>query len=266
MTKVNNMRGMSFGFFISSIAFCFAQSVLASEGFTFLGPVSEHYQIPEQVLSFSMVAGVILLLGYIYKRSILKMGIQNTVIPDEGITLRNAVEFFGQKILGLVTTILGEDLAPQYFLLAASVFILIFMSNLLGLIPGFLPPTSNINTTLALGIFVFIYYNYEGIKSVGWAKHVKHLFGPVKWLAPLMFVIELLSHCIRPISLALRLRSNMEGDHMLLSLFTSMTKVGIPVIFMGLGTFVSFIQAFVFTILSLVYVKLSIESHDHDDH
>lgn len=90
--------------------------------------------------------------------------------------------------------------------------------------------------------------------------------GPVLWLAPLIFVIEIISHVIRPLTLALRLRFNMEGDHMVLAAFTDLTYVVIPVIFLFLGTFIAFIQAYVFTILSLVYVKLAIESHDHDGH
>jgi len=237
-----------------------------ASGYTFLGQLSQETHIPEQVMGYSIVCILILFFGTLYKFKVANLSDQNLIIPDAKISLRNIMEFFGEKMLGLTESIVGAEYASRYFFLASSLFIVIFVSNLMGLIPGFLPPTSNINTTLALGLISFIYYNVEGIKAVGAWNHFKHLFGPVALLAPLMFVIELLSHSIRPLTLAIRLRSNMEGDHMVLSIFTDLTKVVIPVIFMGLGTFISFIQAFVFTILTLVYVKLAIDTHDHGDH
>ena len=96
----------------------------------------------------------------------------------------------------------------------------VFANNLIGLVPGFLPPTENFNTTLALGLFVFLYYNYEGIKVQGIVGHIKHFMGPVWYLAPLMLILELISHSVRPISLGLRLKGNMQGDHMVLSIFS----------------------------------------------
>jgi F-type H+-transporting ATPase subunit a len=142
-----------------------------------------------------------------------------------------------------------------------TLFVFIFASNLLGLIPVFQPATDNMNTTLALGLFVFLYYNYAGFKAHG-AAYLKHFLGPVLWLAPLMLVIELASHLFRPLSLALRLRGNILGDHIVLGVFSGLVPYLLPVIFYGLGVFVAFMQAFVFCLMTMVYISLS-TSHDH---
>lgn len=255
----------SYKFYIPSILLIWSKISFAS-GYTFLGPVAHTLAIPEHILSYSAVIICLLLAGLAYRVKILALGKNSVIIPDEGISVRNVMEFTGGKIFELVENIVGEENAKEYFPLAISLFLLILANNMVGLIPGIAPATANINTSLALGLFSFLFYNYQGIAKVGLLNHVKHLMGPVAWLAPLIFIIEVISHVIRPMTLALRLRFNMEGDHMVLATFTDLTYVFIPVIFLFLGTFIAFIQAFVFTILSLVYVKLSIESHDHDDH
>jgi len=250
MNKKNVLISIS-SLLISPLAF--------ASGYTFLGPVAAATNVPEHILAYSSVILLIFILGFAYRAKIAGMTKEQLVIPDEGLSLRNIVEFIGEKIYGLVDSVVGEANAKKYFPLAVSIFILIFINNILGLVPGIVPATSNMNTTLALGLFTFLYYNYQGIRAVD-------LMGPVLWLAPLIFIIEIISHVIRPMTLALRLRFNIEGDHLVLGTFTDLTYVIVPVVFLFLGTFICFIQAFVFTILSLVYVKLSIESHDHDDH
>jgi len=243
-----------------------AQNLFAAGGYTHLGGLAHSLHVPEHVLMYSLVIVAVLMLGFIYKRKVATLGQEDLVVPDDGVTVRNIFELIGGSIFDLVKNVVGDHHAKEYFPMAISIFLLILVNNMIGLIPGFLPATSNMNTTLALGLFSFLYYNYHGIAKVGLVAHIKHLMGPVLWLAPLIFIIEIISHAIRPLTLALRLRFNMEGDHMVLAAFTDLTYVVVPVIFLFLGTFISFIQAFVFTILSLVYVKLSIESHDEDDH
>jgi len=241
-------------------------TLVHASGYTYLSGLSHNLHVPEHILTYCMVICGILALGFVYKAKVATLGKEELIVPDDGITIRNVFEFTGGSIMDLVKNIVGDEDAKRYFPLAISIFLLILLNNMLGLIPGFMPATTNMNTTLALGLFSFLYYNYQGIKKVGIVAHIKHLMGPVLWLAPLIFIIEVISHVIRPLTLALRLRFNMEGDHMVLAAFTDLTYVVIPVIFLFLGTFIAFIQAFVFTILSLVYVKLAIESHDHDDH
>jgi F-type H+-transporting ATPase subunit a len=108
---------------------------------------------------------------------------------------------------------------------------------------------------------VFLVYNYFGFKEHG-ISYLKQFAGPVLWLAPLMFVIELLSHLFRPMSLSIRLFGNMFGDHMVLSIFSGLVPLIVPIIFMILGIVVSLIQAFVFSALSSVYIALAV-SHEH---
>jgi F-type H+-transporting ATPase subunit a len=129
------------------------------------------------------------------------------------------------------------------------------------MIPGLLPPTDNLNTTFALGLFVFLYYNYVGLRENGLA-YLKHFAGPILWLAPLMLIVEIASHVFRPISLGLRLRGNIMGDHVVLGIFNDLVPIGIPFIFYGIGLFVALVQAFVFCLMTMVYISLS-ASHDH---
>ena len=140
-------------------------------------------------------------------------------------------------------------------------FLFIWIQNLLGLIPGFLPPSQDLNNTLALGVFSFLAYNFYGFREHGWA-YLKQFVGPVLFLAPLFIFIEVLSHIFRSVSLGFRLFGNMMGDHIVIGIFLDMVPFLIPVIFYFLGLFVCTLQAFVFTILSMVYVSLAI-SHDH---
>ncbi len=237
----------------------------ASEGaYTYLGGLSHSLHIPEHVLTFSFVAVLILILGIIYRSQ--TANVANGMIPDKGITFRNIIEAFGEFIYGIAkATMGGEKEARQFFPIIMFLFLFIFLSNFIGLIPGFFPPTDNLNTTLALGIFVFLYYNYQGIKAQGLVGHIKHFMGPVMYLAILIFPIEIISHAVRPVSLGLRLRGNMFGDHLVLSIFSDLTPYIVPIVFMVLGLFVCFIQAFVFCLLTMVYISLATAVHDHGE-
>lgn len=183
------------------------------------------------------------------------------VIPEEKLTYRGFFEIIADSLYKMVEGTLGEHDAARYFPLIGTLFLFIFVSNLMGLIPGLLPPTGSINTTLALGIFVFFYYNYLGFKENGFG-YIKHFFGPVAAAAPLIFVIELISHIVRPLALGLRLRGNIHGDHLVLGIFSDLAPWGVPVVFYGLGLFVAFVQAFVFCLLTMIYISLS-TAHDH---
>lgn len=237
----------------------------ASGGFpTFLGALSPSVGIQEHVLTLAFVVGLILFAGILYSKRIAKMAPQDLVVPDHGISLRNMIEALGQAMYDVVESTVGKKHVAHYFPMACGLFLLILVSNLIGVIPGFSTPSANMNTTLALGVITFVYYNVEGIMRVGFVKHVKHLMGPVLYLAPLMFVIEVFSHFVRPLTLGLRLGNNLNADHMVLDVFYNLAPYGVPVIFMMLGTLICIIQAFVFTLLTLVYVSLAIEDHDHD--
>ncbi|MFO1463112.1 MAG: F0F1 ATP synthase subunit A [bacterium] len=187
------------------------------------------------------------------------------LVPGPKLSVPNIFEVACESLLGLMEGIMGPE-AKKFFPLIGTLFIYIFINNLLGVIPGFLPPTDNINTTLACGLVVFFYFNYVGIKENGVINYFKHFAGPVAFLAPLMLVIELIGICVRPVSLALRLFGNITGDHLVFGIFSDLVPLGVPVIFLALGIFVSFIQAFVFSLLSTIYVALALphgEEHHH---
>jgi F-type H+-transporting ATPase subunit a len=188
-------------------------------------------------------------------------GVGGGLVPDERMTFKNFFEILAENLYGLTESVIGSHDAPVYFPIIGTLFVVIFASNIVGLIPGLLPPTENFNTTLALGSFVFVYYNFAGLRAHGLA-YFKHFLGPVIWLAPLMLVIELASHIFRPLSLALRLRGNIMGDHIVLGAFSSLVPYFLPVVFYGIGVFVAFIQAFVFTLMTMVYISLS-TAKDH---
>lgn len=185
------------------------------------------------------------------------------VIPDATLTARNMAEIFVEWFIGFTASILGPK-GRSYIAIYGSFFLFILVANLCGLIPGISPPTSTFTITFALGLTSFLAYNYYGFQQKG-VGYLKHFLGPIWWLAFLMLPLELVDNFVRPASLALRLFGNMYGDHLVLGIFTDLTKLVIPVVFLGLGSFVSLIQAFVFTILGLVYLSLAIEDHGHGD-
>jgi len=164
----------------------------------------------------------------------------------------------------LVESVIGHGVR-LYLPLYAAIFLFILASNLCGIIPGFAPPTSNVNVTLGLGLLSFVMYNYYGFRAHG-ASYLKHFMGPIWWLVFLMLPLEVIDNVLRPLTLNLRLLMNMFADHLVLGIFTNLTKLVVPVVFLALGTFVALIQAFVFTLLSLVYVALAVGGHGEEAH
>lgn len=184
------------------------------------------------------------------------------LLPDHHLSFRNFFEIIAEKLYTLAESVMGKHNAEKYFPIVGALFIFILTSNLIGMIPGLLPPTDNLNTTLALGLFVFLYYNFVGLKEGG-LNYLKHFAGPVIWLAPLMIVVELASHIFRPISLALRLRGNIMGDHIVLGIFNELTPFIVPFAFYAIGLFVCLVQAFVFCLMTMVYISLSATHEEH---
>lgn len=185
------------------------------------------------------------------------------IVPERTLTLRNAFELIVEWILKLIYDTMGEH--GKYFLpLLGSFALFIFFSNISGQIPGFLPPTDNLNTTAACALVVFFTTHIYGFKVNG-VKYLKHFIGPVWWLAPLMLPIEIIGHLARPLSLSMRLFGNIFGDHMVLSVFILLAPLIVPLPMMFLGIFVAIVQTFVFTLLSMIYISGAIE-HAEDHH
>ena len=208
------------------------------------------------VVTGLFVMGILLLLGVRAKAA---MATEEAIIPDAGLTPRTVFELLVEGIGSLSEQVIGHG-SKVYVPTLCTFFIFILTSNLLGLVPGFIPPTSDFDITLALGMCSFLIFNYYGLKVNG-MDYIKHLMGPILVLAPLIFLLELIGVLVRPVSLALRLFGNMSGDHLVLDIFIDLTYLFVPVIFYMLGTLVSVIQAFVFTLLSMIYIGLSV-AHD----
>jgi F-type H+-transporting ATPase subunit a len=215
--------------------------------------------LPGHIATSLLVSVALILFAYMAKRQL--AAADDVAVPDDSLTCRNMAELLTQGISDMAEGVLG-DRAQKYVHLYGSFFLFILIANLSGLLPGFSPPTSNFNVTLALGVLSFVAYNFYAFQEQGLA-YLKHFVGPIWWLGILMVPLELIDNFVRPFSLSLRLFGNMTGDHVVLEIFTDLTKVVIPVVFYALGAFVSLVQAFVFTLLSMVYVSLAVA---HDEH
>ena len=142
------------------------------------------------------------------------------------------------------------------------IFLFVLFNNLIGLIPGITAPTSALVVPLRLAIPTFLYYNFHGLRAQGPIGYAKHFAGPIWWMAWLIFPIEIVSHLARILSLTVRLYANMFAGDLVTLVFFSIFPLGIPVIFLGLHVFVSFIQAFVFMLLTMIYLSLAV-AHEH---
>ncbi len=174
--------------------------------------------------------------------------------------VQNLVEVLAEAMLDLAEETIGERWGRTFFPFIATLFMFILTCNLMGLIPGFTSPTSNLNMTAAMAVPVFLVYQFFGFKIHGLG-YIKHFMGPVLLIAPLMFVVEVLSHLARPLTLSVRLFGNMFAKHMLLLVLGSIafTKFLIPAGVLGLGVLVGFVQAFVFALLTTLYLAGAVE-------
>jgi F-type H+-transporting ATPase subunit a len=171
--------------------------------------------------------------------------------------LQNFMEVVVGGIENMINETMGEKGKP-FFPLIATLAVFILVSNLIGLVPGFFPPTANINTTAACAVIVFLATHVVGVKEHG-IKYLKHFMGPIAWLAPIMFFIEVIGHLSRPLSLTLRLFGNMNGHELVLMIFFGLAPFLVPLPMMLMGVLVSFIQAFVFMLLAMIYIQGSLE-------
>lgn len=195
---------------------------------------------------------------------------KDEVLPDAKLTPRNFVEVLMEGVFTIMEFAMSRRAALRHFWLIGPLTFFILFSNLLGLVPGFLPPTENFNTTFACATLVFVYYNIYALVNLG-PSYFAHMANPVgePWgwfLAPIFFPIELISHVVRPITLGIRLLCNMAGDHLVLGVFIGIFPLLLPIPFMALGLFVSLVQTLIFSMLSCVYlgeIEHMIEEHHH---
>jgi len=162
----------------------------------------------------------------------------------------------------LLHDIIGHD-GDQYLYIIGAFTVFIFLSNIFGLFYFLQPPTSNPNTTFALAITSFLYFNYQGIRKQGFWHYIKHFAGPIWWLAPLMFVIEIIGNLARVLSLGMRLFGNIFGEHTATGIFIGLVPFVVPWPMMGLGIFGAFLQTFVFIMLTMVYISGAVAAEEH---
>jgi len=191
-------------------------------------------------------------------------------IPPKVWGVQNFGEFVVESMVNFTRGIIGPG-GEKYTPLIGTIFFYILIGNLWGMIPGFHSPTSNMSTTLALGLIVFIYVQYVGIRSNGFLGYLKHFAGPMPALSPLLFFVEVISELVKPFTLAMRLFGNIFGEDtvvvVLASLAVLMLKapflpLQLPILLLGVLT--SFVQALVFALLSCIYISL--QSHHDSEH
>jgi F-type H+-transporting ATPase subunit a len=166
-----------------------------------------------------------------------------------------------ESVVGGIENLIHETMGPKgkkYFPLIATLALFILVSNLIALVPGFYPPTANLNTNAAMALTVFAMTHIIGVKEHG-IGYLKHFMGPILVLSPLIFIIEIIGHLARPLSLSLRLFGNMYGHEIVLMIFFALVPFLLPIPMMLMGVLIAFIQAFVFTLLAMIYIAGSLE-------
>jgi F-type H+-transporting ATPase subunit a len=214
-----------------------------------------HHAVPDHIVMILLVA-----LGLIA----FSWWLRGRLSVDNPSGIQHLVEVAFQAVRGLMSEVIGRE-SGRFVPIIGTLALYILVGNLLGLIPGFLSPTSNFNVTAACAICVFVYYNFHGFRKQGFIGYLKHFAGPVLWMAPFLFVIELISHLARPMSLSIRLFGNIFAEELIIKSLNNIVPflASIPVMFLAL--FASTIQAFIFILLTMVYISGAVEEA-HEQH
>jgi len=206
-----------------------------------------HLHIGEHVTYTWLVMIILIVVAVLATKAI-------SIVPSGA---QNLMEVVVTGIEDLMVETMGEE-GKAYFPMIATFALFILVSNLIALIPGFYPPTANLNTNAALALTVFVMTHVIGFKKHGGA-YLKHFMGPILWLAPLIFIIEIIGHLARPLSLTLRLFGNMWGHEIVLMIFLMLVPLFLPIPMMLMGVLIAFIQTFVFTLLAMIYIAGALE-------
>jgi F-type H+-transporting ATPase subunit a len=211
------------------------------------------WDIPDHVIMAFLVLVISCIVFPLMSRRISK---------DNPSHFQHVLELVVEGLRSLLREIIGHH-GERYIYIIGGFTVFIFVSNLFGLFFFLQPPTSNVNTTFALSITAFLYYNWQGIRQQGVGHYLAHFAGPVWWLAPLMFPIELIGNFARILSLAMRLFGNILGEHTATGIFMGMMPFVVPWPMMGLGIFGAFLQTFVFIMLTMVYISGATAAEEH---
>jgi F-type H+-transporting ATPase subunit a len=231
-------------------------AVLGALGFH----VEGHDVIPPHIVMTMLIVALVTVVCLVMRS---RLSVENPsrfqILLEDGVT----------AVLGLLREWIGPE-GKQYLPLIFTLGLFILLGNYVGLIPGLLAPTSNINVTVGLAITTWVYYHYQGLRKQGVWNYVKHFAvppGAPVWMAPLMLIIELISHTSRLLSLSLRLFGNIFGEEMVILIIGGLVPFLFPLPFMFLGLITGGLQAFIFVLLSIIYLQAAVAvEHEHDAH
>jgi F-type H+-transporting ATPase subunit a len=246
----------------------FSKSLQESLGRTWTWQVFQttHFEITHVLVA--LVVLLLLVLGAAsYRGSVVKLG-DEAILPSARFNVRAIFESLADIVFGLLEGVMGEKNARKYLPFLGSFFLFVLFSNLISLVPGFRAPTDTLKTNIGLAVLIFLATHVLGFKEHG-IRYLEQFTGhlplksPLVILVPLMFVIEVISHLIRPATLSIRLMANMFADHAVVGVFFTLIPFLVPVPLMLLGVFVSVVQALVFTLMSATYISLAVAHEEH---
>ncbi|MGA7617036.1 MAG: F0F1 ATP synthase subunit A [Thermoanaerobaculia bacterium] len=211
------------------------------------------WDVPDHVVMALLVFAICAVLLPLVSRSFSR---------DDPGHFQQFLEYIIGGLRNLLEDVVGHG-SERYLDLIGALTVFIFISNIFGLFFFLQPPTANVNTTFGLAICAFLYYNFHGIRAQGPLHYLKHFGGPVWWLAPLMFPIELIGHFARILSLGVRLFGNIFGEHTATGIFVGLMPFVIPWPMMGLGIFGAVLQTFIFVMLTMVYIGGAVATEEH---
>jgi F-type H+-transporting ATPase subunit a len=222
-----------------------------------LNLVGVHPANPAAPINDTFALEVLVTFGLIAFFTIVRMSLS---VESPG-AMQQVAEMIHEFTGGQADQIIGHGY-ERFQAFVTCVFLFVIFNNLLGLIPGVVTPTSSPVVPLGVACCTFLYYNFYGVKEKGIVGYLKEQAGPIWWIAPLLFPIEVVSNLARVMSLTIRLYANMFASDMVTLVFFSLVPVVVPAVFLGLHAFVSLIQAYVFMLLSMIYLGIA-TSHEH---
>jgi F-type H+-transporting ATPase subunit a len=211
-------------------------------------PINERFTL-------QLVVAFILILFFIVVRARLSV--------EKPGSLQHLAEMIHGFVDEQAVSVMGQDGYKTHLPLVTTILLFVLLCNIIGLLPGIETPTASPVVPLGIALVTFFYYNYHGVRAQGPIGYFKHFMGPVIWISPLMFPIEIISNLTRVMSLTVRLYANMFASDLLTLVFFSMIPIGIPVIFLGLHLGVALIQSYVFMLLAMIYLG---EATAHESH
>jgi F-type H+-transporting ATPase subunit a len=237
-------------------------------GFLFGGNVwpgdGKSYEQYREAGNLPIPTQVVMFLFVVFLALIILRFLRGKLSAESPTTRQQTFEVGVETIRSLLGDLVGPS-GMKHFPVVATFAILILLSNLTGFLPDMVAPTANFNVTLALALTSFLYYNFIGIKENGLIGHLKHLCGPIWWMAWLMFPIELVSNMARILSLSMRLFGNIYGEEQVSGTIATMVQWIVPILIMPLGLLTALLQTFIFILLSMIYLgEVSHHSEEHD--